>query len=583
MRLIARSASLLAALFLFLVDKPVHAGTCATALVGASTIASQLEGLAAPRAGRGGREEWEARWREVGLSYDLVSHFVNDQACYQSAKKLMMCVQAVNALLTFHPQAPRLVPQSDANLKLLVAKTVATAGPVDIVKLRAAPEELTLAEVVKRERAIKANFRDAWTAHFASQGPRIPFTSLVQYVREKVIADEDHALAAAQAINAYLGVADAHARLMPISELRAAQQSTGESLVGIGVVVTPLDEKVYVQKVVPGGPAQQAGLQSGDILTHVDGLTLRDMSLREIIGRISGKEGTSVTLSITRGGVAMNLSMTRREIEIKNVEAQIYGKVGYLKLASFMSHSAYPEMKQAIAEMTASGVEGFVLDLRGNPGGELQVAVDIASLFLGADQVVVEQKSLNEAKIPSKTYKTRHAAATSLPLIVLIDAKSASASELLSGALQDYGRSIVVGQRSFGKGTVQAPRDVGKENGVFNGYKILFFQTVARFLLPSGRSNQLTGIIPDIDVAHKPDATPEEVFAEREEDRYANALPAVGDPYSPKNAEEIARLKECIARTGIAKQYFVERRAGGIPLDYQLLVAADVLGCLRGR
>jgi len=260
---------------------------------------------------------------------------------------------------------------------------------------------------------------------------------------------------------------------------------------------------------------------------------------------------------------------------------------------------------QALKDLAERGAQDFVLDLRGNLGGLLDEAACIAGHFVGSGRPLVTQHDprndnvivTNVTNLPYQGFSLTGLWGDPIPykqpLVILIDAQSASASEIIAGVMQDRGRAWIVGQRSFGKGTVQlitSPTAMnqplklpGQLAGLLKGTGMAF--TVARFHLPSGRSNQLVGIAPDVEVLPLPELTEAEYPALREVDIYRNAVPAATQQPEPKRpAEETAAMNECVRNQGTAVVTFkhsVETKTGETLPDLQLLTALDVLACQR--
>jgi carboxyl-terminal processing protease len=282
-----------------------------------------------------------------------------------------------------------------------------------------------------------------------------------------------------------------------------------------------------------------------------------------------------VKLKVLRDGKEISLDIVRDTIKQDNLEAKVVSdlgrKIGVIKLRSFMDKNACGKMGQKLLSLESTDkVEGIVLDLRGNGGGLLDQAVCMGGLFFGK-KVVVKVRDLQGG-----TFKDMFGslpAATALPVVALIDAGSASASEVLSGALQDQQRAWVVGERSFGKGSVQAP-------SIFAGNeKIVLYKTVQRFYQPLGRTNQIVGIEPNFVRPIKPNATEEERFALRERDYFPNALDAESQAWVETRKEKVAKVESCVASGKLAEKKYAELTAARSNADYQLLAAQEVLNC----
>lgn len=265
---------------------------------------------------------------------------------------------------------------------------------------------------------------------------------------------------------------------------------------GIGITIAERDGKPYVVSVIPGTPAERAGLKPEDIIASIDGVVRDKWDLDEVVKRIRGEEGTKVKLGILRDGseTPKIFSITRAKIDVPNLEKELVdGDIGYIRLYSF-SDPAADDIRKAIDELTKKGAKGFVLDLRDNPGGLLSSSVDVLSLFVKdgvAVSVEARVKSLNE------TYRVSGDVATDAPLVLLINENSASASEIVAGGLQDYKRATLVGVTSFGKGSVQQIEELS-----FGGALKL---TIAHYLTPKGRTIDKKGVVPDVEVKMEPE------------------------------------------------------------------------------
>jgi carboxyl-terminal processing protease len=253
---------------------------------------------------------------------------------------------------------------------------------------------------------------------------------------------------------------------------------------GIGASISNRGGKVIVAEPYAGFPAQKADIRAGDEFLEINGISLKGKSNEQVSSMLKGSKGTAVKLQIQRPGMpkSMELNLTREEIKQNNVPyyGMLSNNVGYIKLDKFLENSAQ-EVKDALAELKKNDINGLVLDLRFNGGGILQEAVKIVNLFVDKGVTVVIQKGRNREK--SITYNTFNTPLEpNLPLVILVNNRSASASEIVAGSLQDLDRAVVIGQRSFGKGLVQQ---------TFNlPYNSLVKVTVAKYYTPSGRCIQ---------------------------------------------------------------------------------------------
>jgi len=265
------------------------------------------------------------------------------------------------------------------------------------------------------------------------------------------------------------------------------EQTEGEFF-GVGINIAERDGVVYVVSTIEGTPAEAAGLQANDEIVAIDGERRDRWDIDEVVTRVRGPEGTTVELGIRREGEddLLTFTITRAQIDIPNVTAEMLeGDVGYLRLLTFNQKSA-DDLAEEIDALEAEGATSLVLDVRDNPGGLLSSAVDVASLFI-ADGVIVR---VEQRGLPEKAERANGRVVTDAPLVLLVNGNSASASEILAGALQDYSRATLVGEQTFGKGSVQTVERLSWGGGV----KF----TIAHYLTPQGREIDGVGLTPDV-------------------------------------------------------------------------------------
>lgn len=281
--------------------------------------------------------------------------------------------------------------------------------------------------------------------------------------------------------------------LDPREYTELTEQTSGEaSGVGLRLRRKPETGEILVTEVVADSPAQQAGLQPGDRVLLVDGQSTERLTAEGVSSRLRGEEGSQVTITLSRGeGAPRTVILTRTVLDLPTVEytakQQGNSRIGYIRLIEFNAHAA-EQMEQAIAKLTQEGVAGFVLDLRGNPGGLLQSSIEISRMWLQRGDIVqtVDRDGHSESMRANRT------ALTELPLTVLVDGRSASSSEILTGALHDNGRATVVGSPTFGKALVQSLHGLSDGSGLT--------VTVAHYYTPNGTDISRKGITPDIQV-----------------------------------------------------------------------------------
>lgn len=283
---------------------------------------------------------------------------------------------------------------------------------------------------------------------------------------------------------------DPYTRFMDPEEFRNMQIDTSGELTGVGIQITQDEETNEIVVVAPieQTPAYEAGLISGDVITSIDGQSTEGLELSDAVNLIRGPVDSTVTLSISRDSEPLDFELTRARIEIHpvrySVENSPEGSIGYIRLTQFSANAA-AEMKDAIESLEERNVTGYVLDLRSNPGGLLFSSIDIAQMWIEEGTIVstVDRDDISDEEIANNQ------ALTDQPLVVLVDGGSASASEILSGALQDNNRASLVGTQTFGKGLVQSVRGLTDGSGVA--------VTIAKYLTPSGRDINKLGIVPD--------------------------------------------------------------------------------------
>ena len=285
---------------------------------------------------------------------------------------------------------------------------------------------------------------------------------------------------------------DPYTRFLEPKEYEELSNQTSGELSGIGIQlgIDRQTKKLTVIEPIPNSPAVEAGLKAGDRIVSIDGKSTQLMSLEQASAEIKGEIGTEVKLKISRSNQPeFEVAIARAQIELPSVSYTLNdeqnSKVGYIKLDEFSSHAA-EQMQAAIEDLSNKDASGFVLDLRGNPGGLLFSSVEIARMWMGKGAIVstIDNKGGNEK------FSANGKALTDLPLVVLVDGYSASASEILAGALKENQRAKVVGSRTYGKGTVQSVHSLSDGSGLA--------VTIARYYPPSGIDINKKGIDPDV-------------------------------------------------------------------------------------
>jgi carboxyl-terminal processing protease len=281
---------------------------------------------------------------------------------------------------------------------------------------------------------------------------------------------------------------DSHAVYFTAEQYGYFNEQNMGTFYGIGITISNDGDDLVVNSVIEGTPAARAGLQPGDLIVEIDGEARPRWDVDEAVLRIRGEEGTTVVLGIRRDGAEelIDYTIERARIDVPNVESEMLeGDIGYVSLVSFTQVAA-TDVRSAIQELEADGARGFVLDLRNNPGGLLSASVDVSSLFITDGVIVTVEDRTGQAEKHRASGET----VTDAPLVVLVNGNSASASEIVAGALQDYGRATLVGEQTFGKGSVQQIEELS-----FGGAVKL---TIAHYLTPDGRAIDKIGLTPDV-------------------------------------------------------------------------------------
>jgi len=323
------------------------------------------------------------------------------------------------------------------------------------------------------------------------------FGDVFERVRADYVEKPDDSKLIESAINGMLVGLDPHSSYMDPKSFKDMQVETSGEFGGLGIEVTMEDGVIKVVAPIDETPAAKAGILANDLITKLDDDQVQGMTLSQAVEKMRGPVNTKIKITIMRKGQdkPIEVSLTREVIRVRSVRSQVEGDdVGYIRMTQFTEQTT-DGLKKAISDITAKmsndKLKGYILDLRNNPGGLLDQAISVSSAFIQRGEIVSTR-----GRNPEETQRfTAHGGdlTKGKPLIVLINGGSASASEIVAGALQDQKRATVLGTRSFGKGSVQTIIPLGSDNGALR-------LTTARYFTPSGRSIQAKGIVPDIEV-----------------------------------------------------------------------------------
>ena len=347
------------------------------------------------------------------------------------------------------------------------------------------------------------------------------FGEIFERVRTSYVEQVDEQQLIEAAIDGMLASLDPHSSYLPPQNFQEMRQSTKGEFGGLGIEVTMENGFVKVVAPIDDTPAAKAGLEAGDFVTHIDGESVLGLTLAEAVEKMRGPVGSDIVITISRASAEepFDVTITRDTIKIRAVRARAEGNVAVLRITTF-NEQTYENLEAAIEEMRAEigddKLQGYVVDLRNNPGGLLSQAIEVSDAFLETGEIVSTRgRDLEEA---DRVNARAGDLTDGLPIVVLINEGSASASEIVAGALQDQRRAIILGAKSFGKGSVQTVMRLGDKGAM----KL----TTARYFTPSGRSIQALGIEPDILVEERriTDADGEEGRALRSEAELRGSL-----------------------------------------------------------
>ena len=322
--------------------------------------------------------------------------------------------------------------------------------------------------------------------------------------RDNFVEEADEKKMLEAAMNAMLGALDPHSSYLSADDFKEFNDKSHGEFGGLGIQITSDRGAVRVISPIDDTPAEKAGIKAGDYITHIDDEQVFDLTLNQAVKKMKGRPGTKVKLTIVSdGGDSRTITLKRAIIKVKSVkfdekvpagmdiEDKDTPKIGYVRISDFGATTAR-DLEDALKKLEKKNVVGYVVDVRNNPGGYLTAAIDVSDAFLDGGEIVSTRGK--EKMDIERTYATAGDLTNGKPVVVLINHGSASASEIVAGALQDNGRALVMGSQSFGKGSVQQQKPFGDGTAIHI--------TVARYYTPSGHSIQNEGITPDVEVLH---------------------------------------------------------------------------------
>lgn len=529
-------------------------------------------------------------WLEAGLSTNLLfkNEFLSLKTCHQNADEFSGCAAALEELATIGRQPLRFIPVTLKATDLLeVRDVILDLGAFALVRVHNESEShFSPKESAAREKSLRRLVRDHVKALYDS-GQRPDFRVFFEAVAPIAFnhpapyaAEQDPAQDALLAANMYSSyysrsTKDPHAYLEPVQKDGDLGSGSDPSFVGIGAKIERIRGKNIITAFLDGSPAAKSGLAVGDEVLSVDGSDVTKLSAVAVIYKLRGPAQSTAALTVRHGTEMLPFRIPRVSLTIANVTSEVVTALGppygRITIGQFSDGRACTKVSEALTALALQHVQGFIIDLRHNPGGLLEQASCIAGFFLGRT-VVVQIKELETGRMTPKYSMT--SLRTDLPMVVLIDAGSASASEILAGALQDNARAWIVGERSFGKGTAQA-----SDSFPLRPSSVKLYTTVDRFYLPTGRTNQISGIIPDFEIPARPELSEDQRFVVREEDLYPDALEAEGLPWRQPRPESVVRIDDCARSFDTVHRQYKTTPASRAADDYPLFAAQEVLKC----
>jgi carboxyl-terminal processing protease len=407
------------------------------------------------------------------------------------------------------------------------------------------------------------------------------FTEVLEEVEENYVDPVDTKELIQKAVQGMVHGLDPHSSFLPPEAFEELQVETRGEFGGIGIVITMRKGRLTVIAPIEGTPAYKAGIKARDIIIKIDGESTKDMMLWESVKKMRGAKGTAITITIMRKGVPEPIifKLVREDIPLRSVRSMsLKPGYGYIWITNFRDNTTR-DIKKALKKLESGDVplKGLVLDLRDNPGGLLDEAINISDLFLEKGAIVSIKGRLEEHTKIFNAHPDR--VKRRYPIVVLINGGSASASEIVAGALQDHNRALILGTTSFGKGSVQTVKPLR------DGYGLKF--TIARYYTPNGRSIQAQGIEPDIYVKHRiidgeeTEDVDDDELKEKDLENHLEAEQIEEEEKKEKEDKEIKQNLEILRRPGVLNLETLMSDSQ-VKRALEILVSYDILKSLQG-
>ncbi|MGZ3796440.1 MAG: S41 family peptidase [Pseudobdellovibrionaceae bacterium] len=428
----------------------------------------------------------EEYWAETGLRSQTLEALLQEESCRSSERYFLACINSLQAVAQKYGYdlsiSGDLVPVSHSSTRSFTR--------------------------FFNEKEILAPWKIFISAH--SHLPHFPFLKIWKKLFTDHIKNGEESYAVGLGVNGFLSVfRDPHTYVLPAKMYNEVVAKANHRSLSIGVVLGRDEKQYFIKKVIENSSSFLAGLRKGDIILTVNGQNAGTLSAQELSDLLRGEEGSTLRLTVRRHQEIRNINIVRTEQTLSTVSFNLLEgikPIGVLTINKFAIGACH-EAKNALQNLKRLGMRGLLLDLRDNPGGQMEEASCITSLFVGANKKVYQIKFLSKDMEEETSYGSEEQQYEG-PMAVMINAGSASAAEIVAGALQDYKRAVLVGERSFGKGSFQEG-EIWSENP-----RIAIFETKGFYYLPSGRTPQLVGLEPDVKVSFK------DRFSLREADQF---------------------------------------------------------------
>ena len=474
----------------------------------------------------------DSYWAETGLEPAALEDLLDSQTCSSSERYFLACANAIVAV------ANRYNVTVDQQGNILPAKD-------------------GLSQDLSTEKKQLAAWKQFFNEH-TSEATKFSFMNVWDKLEAKYIPASQRSLMVGMGLNGFISVfRDPHTYLMPVAMFKEVVSRADSRMTTAGVQVGRLNGNYVIRKVLSGSAADRAGLKRGDIILEIDGKSVHPLLQARVAEMLKGEEGSKVMLQVSRDGEVIRKKLQRTEIVVPTLTTQVIDgikPIAVIGLNKFAKGSC-DRMKEALETVNKSHVRGLLFDLRDNPGGQMEEAACITSLFVGGDKKVFDIRYLDPSK-KSEEYFGGEPKIFDKPIAVLINAGSASAAEIVAGSLRDLNRAVLVGERTFGKGSFQEG-EYWTQNK-----KIALFETKGFYYLPSGRSTQMKGLEPDVVVNF------DHISVDREEDQFIN--PLIAPERHIRSLKNLISSKECL-----------DTEDGASNEDVQLKKARQILFCSK--